>query len=70
MQELPDGVPDWLREALAHPTMSVPTAGKAVGIDGRNQAYEAAKRGEIPTLRFGRLLKVPTRWVRQQLMLD
>ncbi len=26
---------------------------------GRNAAYEAAKRGDIPTIRIGRLLRVP-----------
>jgi hypothetical protein len=70
MHEVPDGVPDWLKEILAKPTCTVPEAGRAVGIEGRNQSYEAAKRGEIPVMRYGRLLKVPTRWVRKQLMLD
>jgi len=37
---------------------TVPEAGKLLGL-GRNAAYEAAKRGEIPTLRIGRLLLVP-----------
>jgi excisionase family DNA binding protein len=39
-------------------TLSVPEAGKWLGI-GRNAAYEAARRGEIPTVRIGRLLRVP-----------
>ena len=39
-------------------TISVPKAGKRLGI-GRNAAYAAAKRGEIPTLRIGGLLRVP-----------
>jgi hypothetical protein len=70
MQGLPDGVPEWLKEILAKPTCTVPEAGRAVGIEGRNQSYEAARRGEIPAMRYGRLLKVPARWVRKQLMLD
>lgn len=37
---------------------SVPEAGRLLGLS-RNAAYEAARRGEIPTLRFGRLLRVP-----------
>jgi len=37
---------------------SVPEAGRLLGLS-RNAAYEAAKRGEIPTLRIGRLLLVP-----------
>jgi excisionase family DNA binding protein len=37
---------------------SVPEAGRLLGL-GRNAAYDAAKRGDIPTLRIGRLLLVP-----------
>lgn len=36
----------------------VPTAGKALGL-GRNSAYAAAQRGEIPTVRIGGQLVVP-----------
>jgi hypothetical protein len=36
----------------------------------RNAAYAAANRGEIRTLRFGRLLKVPTAWLKTKLGLD
>jgi hypothetical protein len=39
-------------------TVSVPAAGVMLGI-GRNQAYEAAARGDIPTLRFGKRIVVP-----------
>jgi len=39
-------------------TMSVPEAGRLLGLS-RNAAYEAAHRGEIPVLRFGRKLRVP-----------
>jgi excisionase family DNA binding protein len=39
-------------------TMTVTQAGKKLGIS-RNGAYEAAARGEIPTIRIGRLLLVP-----------
>ena len=38
--------------------MTVPEAGKRLGLS-RGGAYEAAARGEIPTVRLGRLLKVP-----------
>jgi excisionase family DNA binding protein len=37
---------------------TVPEAGRLLGLS-RNAAYEAAKRGDIPTLRIGRLLLVP-----------
>jgi hypothetical protein len=39
-------------------TMSVPEAGAMVGLN-RNASYSAAERGEIPTIRFGKLLRVP-----------
>ena len=39
-------------------TISVPEAGRILGIR-RNASYDAARRGDIPTLRIGRLLRVP-----------
>ncbi len=39
-------------------TISVEEAGRWLGIS-RNAAYEAVKRGEIPTIKIGRLLLVP-----------
>jgi excisionase family DNA binding protein len=39
-------------------TCSVPEAGELLGI-GRDAAYAAAGRNEIPTLRLGRTLRVP-----------
>jgi hypothetical protein len=41
--------------------MSVPAAGKKYFGLSRNGAYDAAKRGEIPTIKIGRLLRVPIR---------
>ena len=40
-------------------TMSVPEAGQKYFDPGRNSAYEAARRGDIPTIKIGRLLRVP-----------
>lgn len=40
-------------------TISVPEAGKLYYDLSRNASYEAARRGEIPTVRVGRLLRVP-----------
>jgi excisionase family DNA binding protein len=37
---------------------AVPEAGEMLGL-GRNASYEAARRGDIPTIRIGKLLKVP-----------
>ena len=39
---------------------TVPEAGRLLGLS-RNGAYDAAKRGDIPTIRIGRLLLVPKR---------
>lgn len=36
----------------------VPRAGALLGLS-RVAAYEAAKRGDIPTIRIGKLLRVP-----------
>jgi excisionase family DNA binding protein len=40
-------------------TMTIEDAAQVLGIS-RNSAYTAAKRGEIPTIKIGRLLLVPT----------
>ena len=42
-------------------TLSVPAAGKRYFGLSRNAAYDAAARGEIPTIKIGRLLRVPVR---------
>ena len=39
-------------------TRTIEEAAKALGI-GRNQAYEAARKGELPCIRIGRRLLVP-----------
>ena len=39
-------------------TLTVNETAERLGI-GRNQAYEAVKRGEIPVVRIGRRLLVP-----------
>jgi hypothetical protein len=41
--------------------MSVPDAGKRYFGLSRNAAYDAAARGDIPTIRIGKLLRVPVR---------
>lgn len=42
------------------PTISVERAGELLGVS-RRSAYRAASRGQIPTVRIGRRLLVPTR---------
>jgi excisionase family DNA binding protein len=46
-----------------------PEAGKVLGLK-RGVTYEAARSGEIRTIRIGRLYKVPTAWLRQKLGLE
>ncbi len=48
-------------------TLSVPEAGKRYFGLCRNAAYDAAARGEIPTIRIGRLLRVPVRLMERML---
>ena len=42
-------------------TLTIPEAGKTYFGLCRNAAYAAAKRGDIPTIRIGKLLRVPIR---------
>lgn len=46
-------------EVASPKTLSVPDAGKIYFDLCRKASYEAAARGEIPTIRIGRLLRVP-----------
>lgn len=46
-----------------------PETGKLLGL-GRSAVYDAARRGEIPTLRFGSRLVVPTAALRRMLAID
>lgn len=46
-----------------------PEAGQALGL-GRSATYDAAERGQIPTIRLGRRIVVPTARLRQMLGLD
>jgi excisionase family DNA binding protein len=46
-------------DALSGPTTTVQKAGELLGLS-RNKAYEAAASGELPTLRFGKRIVVPT----------
>jgi hypothetical protein len=48
-------------------TISVPEAGKRYFGLSRNGSYNAAARGDIPTIRIGRLLRVPVRRLERKL---
>jgi excisionase family DNA binding protein len=52
------------------PTLRLwPEVGQLLGLS-RSSTYEAAQRGEIPTLAFGRRLVVPTAALRRLLQVD
>jgi hypothetical protein len=46
-----------------------PCAGRTIGL-GRSSTYLAAERGEIPTVRFGRRVVVPTAALRRLAQID
>ena len=48
-------------------TITVPDAGREYLGLSRNAAYAAAKRGDIPTIKVGKLLRVPVRALEQML---
>nr|WP_313023085.1 DNA-binding protein [Brucella intermedia] len=48
-----------LEEALTKPTISVPEAGKLFFGIAREAAYEAARRGDFPTIKVGGRIVVP-----------
>jgi hypothetical protein len=59
-----------LPNAEEHPTVKLwPTAGQALDL-GKSATYDAAMRGDIPTLRIGRRIVVPTAALRRLLQLD
>jgi hypothetical protein len=52
-----------MSEALVRGTVPLwPAAGQRLGLN-RTMTYLAASRGEIRTLRFGRRLVVPVKWL-------
>ena len=63
-----------MRRSLARlhelpPTLSIDEAAALCGI-GRNAAYRAAHRGDLPSLRFGRRIRVPTARLLEMLGVD
>ena len=59
-----------MNEEITPLTISVPDAGWAYFGLGRKGSYAAAARGEIPTIRIGRLLRVPIQLMEQKLQGD
>jgi hypothetical protein len=61
---------DELKNMLSQPTTTVELAGRLCYGLCRNSAYAAAARGDIPTIKIGKLLKVPTSALRATLGLE
>ena len=57
-------------EGVSPKTLTVPDAGRIYYGLGRNASYDAAKRGDIPTVRVGRLLRVPVAAMERRLQVD
>ena len=53
--------------ANAPKTLTVPEAGKLYFGLSRSGSYEAAMRGELPTIKIGRLIRVPVRALEKML---
>lgn len=63
------GSMDPIPEPNTKPTVTVEEAGKFLGIS-RGSAYEAARSGDLPTIRIGHRLLVPTAALRRLLAID
>ncbi len=61
---------DDLSKLLSGVTTTVPEAGKVLGLKSRNAAYEAARKGEIPSIRLGGRIVVPCAKLRQMLGME
>lgn len=57
---------DLLLAFRERPTLTVPECASVLGVS-RDVAYEAVRRGEIPSLRLGRRIVVPTAALRRML---
>lgn len=59
-----------LPDPREHPTLNLwPTTGQLLNLS-RQSTYDAANRGEIPTIRIGRRLLVPTAALYRMLAVD
>lgn len=72
MRQIHTDVPDKTRDALARinafPTAAVEDAALAFGV-ARSTGYEAVRAGEWPTIRVRGCVRIPSAWIRGQLML-
>lgn len=55
-----------MNNEMERKVLTVPEAGAQLGL-GRNASYDAAKRGDIPTIKLGKLLRVPKQAIERML---
>jgi hypothetical protein len=60
---------DLKRCLLEQTAVSVEVGGKALGL-GRAKAYAAVRDGQIPSLRFGKRISIPTAPLRKMLGIE
>ncbi|MBY8858594.1 helix-turn-helix domain-containing protein [Nocardia sp. CA2R105] len=58
-----------LERLLNEPTVSVPDAAQLLGV-GRSTMYAAAHSDEIPAVRIGNRVRIPTIWLRRLLQIQ
>ena len=58
-----------MRLLREEPSISVELAGKALGIQ-RSSAYAAVKSGELPHIKIGRRIAIPTSVIRRMLQIE
>ncbi|MRH92592.1 helix-turn-helix domain-containing protein [Nocardia sp. SYP-A9097] len=63
------GAREALRRLLVEPTISIPDAARILGI-GRSTVYAAVKLGELPAIRVGHRVRIPSKWIREALRVD
>ncbi|WP_271673197.1 DNA-binding protein [Bradyrhizobium sp. CCBAU 51627] len=61
---------DELKMLLSRPTASIPDVGRVCFGLARQASYAAAKNGDIPTIKVGRSLFVPTAALRKILGIE
>jgi len=61
---------DELKSLLSGATASIPDVGRVCFGLARQASYAAAKKGDIPTIKVGRSLFVPTTALRKLLQID
>ena len=71
--DITDAADARLRQAIARinsqPTTGVPDAAIALGVS-RTAVYEAVKAGKLPAVKVMSRVRIPSKWLREQLMLD